>query len=69
MIHERFGGSDKSILLVGHGYSGIGLLKMLLQDELNELPHITNTGIWMVEEQADGSFALKMFNDVPLCSK
>jgi hypothetical protein len=66
MIHERFGGTDQSILLAGHGYSGIGLLKMLLQDELNDLPPIINTGIWMVEEQADGSFKLQIYNDVPL---
>jgi hypothetical protein len=69
MIDERFGGSDKSILLAGHGYSGIGLLRMLLQDELSDFPPITNTGIWMVEEQTDGTFKLKMYNDVPICSE
>jgi broad specificity phosphatase PhoE len=69
MIHERFGGSDKSILLAGHGYSGIGLLKMLMQDDMSEYPPITNTGIWMVEEQDDGSFKLMIYNDVPRCAE
>jgi hypothetical protein len=66
MIQERFGGTDKSILLAGHGFSGRGILTMLLNDDLRGLPNITNTGIWMVEEQPDGTFKLKMFNDVPL---
>ncbi|MDO6623121.1 hypothetical protein Q4509_09670 [Oceanihabitans sp. 1_MG-2023] len=39
---------------------------MLTNDPLNGFPQITNTGIWMVEQQEDGSFQLKMFNDVPL---
>ncbi|MDW5290138.1 histidine phosphatase family protein [Formosa sp. PL04] len=66
MIQERFGGTDKSILLAGHGFSGKGILRMLTKDTLNDLPAITNAGIWMVEEQPNGVFKLMMFNDVPL---
>ncbi len=66
MIQERFGGTNTSILLAGHGFSGLGILRMLLKDELRGFPSITNTGIWMVEEQANGEFKLMMFNDVPL---
>lgn len=66
LILERFGGSDKTILLVGHGSSGMGILRMLTNETLGALPYMTNTGIWMVEEQATGEFELKIFNDVPL---
>jgi hypothetical protein len=66
MIQERFGGTDATILLAGHGFSGKGILRMLTMDKLMDLPAITNTGIWMVEEQANGEFELKMFNDVPI---
>jgi len=66
MIQERFGGTDTTILLAGHGSSGKAVLRMLTNDPLLGFPAITNTGIWMVEEQADGTFKLMMFNDVPL---
>jgi broad specificity phosphatase PhoE len=66
LIQERFGGTDKVILLAGHGSSGKGILRMLTGDALTDLPSITNTGIWMVEEQANGEFKLKMYNDVPI---
>ncbi|MDX2431173.1 MAG: hypothetical protein QNK35_09580 [Bacteroides sp.] len=66
MIQERFGGTDKTILLAGHGSSGKGILRMLTNDPLTDLPSITNTGIWMVEEQANGEFELKMYNHVPI---
>jgi broad specificity phosphatase PhoE len=66
LIQERFGGTDKVILLAGHGSSGKGILRMLTNEPLTDLPSITNTGIWMVEEQANGEFELKMYNDVPI---
>ncbi len=66
MIQERFGGTDKTILLAGHGSSGKGILRLLTGMSLTDLPSITNTGIWMVEEQANGEFVLKMYNDVPI---
>jgi hypothetical protein len=66
MIKKRFGGSDKTILLAGHGSSGKGLLRMLTRNKLSGFPSITNTGLWMVEEQPSGEFKLKMYNDVPL---
>ncbi len=65
MVHQRFGGTDKTILLVGHGTCGKTLLRLLLNDDLKDYPSMTNTGIWMVEEQPDGKFKLKMYNDVP----
>lgn len=57
--------SFKTILLSGHGSSGKAILRMLTNDPLNGFPPITNTGIWMVEKQDNGTFKLKMFNDVP----
>ena len=56
---------DPSILLVGHGTSGRLLLQLLVKKEL-KVPWVENTGIWMVEEQPDGSFELRMFNDEPV---
>ncbi|MDN3663911.1 histidine phosphatase family protein [Algibacter miyuki] len=58
--------SHKTILLSGHGSSGRAVLRMLTKDPLDGFPPITNTGIWMVEQQDDGTFKLKIFNDVPL---
>lgn len=66
MIQERFGGTDTSILLVGHGSSGKGVLRLLTKDELRGFPNITNTGVWMVEEQDGGDFKIKIFNDVTI---
>ena len=65
MLKEKFGGSNKSILLVGHGNAGKALLRLLTNDELKDLDSIVNTGIWMVEEQPDGKFSLKLYNDAP----
>lgn len=66
MIQDRFGDSDQTILLSGHGSSGKAILRMLTKDPLVGFPPISNTGIWMVEEQPDGEFKLMMFNDVPV---
>lgn len=64
MIRERFGGSDKSVLLVGHGSSGRGIVRILTNEV--RYPSLENTGIWMVEEQPNGEFELKIFNDLPV---
>ena len=58
--------SYKTILLSGHGSSGAAVLRMLTNNPLYHFPQITNTGVWMVEQQDDSTFKLKMFNDVPL---
>ncbi len=65
MIQKRFGGTDKTILLVGHGNSGKALLRLLTGTQLADIPSMANTGIWMVEEQPGGQFKLKMYNDAP----
>jgi broad specificity phosphatase PhoE len=63
LIRSRFSGSDKSILLVGHGNSGRRLLSTLLGNRMPPNVVLQNTAIWMVEEQPDHSFALRMLND------
>ena len=67
LIEKRFGGSDKSILLAGHNSAGVSLLKLLLKEAPRGKAQrgIINTGIWMVEQQEDGSYKLKMYNDEP----
>lgn len=65
LIHERRVRGDRSILLVGHAGSGDLLLRMLVKD-VGELPSIKNADLWMAEEQADGHYELKMYNDEPV---
>ncbi|HAF59362.1 MAG TPA: hypothetical protein DCL00_07215 [Opitutae bacterium] len=62
MIEKRFGGTDQSILLAGHGTSGRSLLKLLLKKDSKGIVGFKNTGIWMVEQQDDRSYQLKMYN-------
>lgn len=66
MIQNRFGGSETTILLSGHGSSGKAVARMLTQNPLKGFPGISNTGIWMVEEQPNGKFELLMYNDAPV---
>lgn len=63
MIEKRFGGTDKSILLAGHNSSGVSLLKLLLKKEPENKRGITSSGIWMVEQQKDGTYQLKIYNN------
>ena len=67
LIEERFGGSDQAILLAGHNSAGVSLLKLLLQEAPTGEARrgLSNTGIWMVEQQEDGSYELKMYNNEP----
>jgi broad specificity phosphatase PhoE len=68
MIRERFAGTDKTILLVGHGNSGRALLRRLTNQSLPEIPSMANAELWMVEEQPGGAFQLEVYNDAP-CGK
>jgi broad specificity phosphatase PhoE len=71
LIEERFGGSEKSILLAGHNSAGVSLLKLLIQESPTGEARrgLDNVGIWMVEQQEDGSYELKMYNDQPYMRK
>lgn len=61
-IKQGHAGSDGAVLLVGHGNSGRLLLHLLVKND-GQLPAIDNIGVWMAEEQPDGSFALRTYND------
>ena len=67
LIEKRFGGTDQSILLAGHNSAGVSLLKLLLQEAPTGEARrgLINTGVWMVEQQEDGSYELKLYNDKP----
>lgn len=65
-ILQNYGGQNKSILLVGHGNNGKDLLRLILKDMLDYTEPMSNAKIWMVEQQTDGSFKLKMYNDILL---
>jgi broad specificity phosphatase PhoE len=71
LIKERFSGTENSILLVGHNSAGVSLLKLLLQKAPGGAARvgIDNIGIWMVEEQKDGSFKLQIYNDKPFLNE
>jgi len=63
---KRFGNTGQSVLLVGHGNNGRALLKLLVpKDAAGKGMPIDNTGIWMAEQQPDGTFRLMMLNDKP----
>ena len=61
----KYGGSDKSVLLASHGNIGKDLLRYLINDMMEKTDPIGNTKIWMVEQQSDGFFKLKIYNDIP----
>ena len=65
-VRRQFGGTDQSILLVGHGTAGKYLLWLLTGDRLPLERGLANTGLWMAEEQPDGSFELKLADGAPL---
>lgn len=62
LILERFDGTDQAILLAGHGASGKSIIRRLTNDV--DADSIENTGIWMVEQQSDGTFKRMMYNSV-----
>lgn len=62
LIGKRFEGTDQSILFAGHQISCISLLKLLLQKDSKGIVVFKNTGIWMIEQQDDRSYQLKMYN-------
>lgn len=64
-LKARFAGSNKTVLLVGHGNSGKALLQRLINQKLPPKLVMENVSLWMIEEQADGSFALRLFNNAP----
>lgn len=67
LLRERFAGTDKTVLLTGHGNAGRLFAAELTGDRrvLEEGNHIRNINLWMAEEQPDGTFRLTMFNDSP----
>lgn len=71
VIESRFGGTDKSILLAGHNSSGVSLMKLFIQKTPGGEARkgLDNTGIWMVEQQEDGSYELMMYNDKPFVAE
>ena len=66
LIEKRFGGSDKSILLVSHGNLGCLLLEALTGNKDLLTTNLLNTSLWMAEEQPDHTFKLRLLNDQPV---
>jgi len=68
-VRTEFGGTEKSILLVGHGTAGRYFLQLLTGDEETTKLPFQNIGLWMAEQQPDGSFKLVLANDKPVASR
>jgi len=67
MVKKRWGGTEKSVLLVGHANNGRELLISFNPKYRGDARVILdNTRLWMMEEQPDGSFRLLMVNSQPL---
>lgn len=67
LLRARFGGTDKTVLLVGHGNSGRLLANVLTGEPrvMDDGHHIPNAVMWLAEEQPDGTFRLAVYNDEP----
>ena len=65
-LRREFGGTDKSILLVGHGTAGAHLLRYLTGDDYPLKTGLKNASLWLAEEQPDGTFRLTLANSAPL---
>jgi phosphohistidine phosphatase SixA len=66
-----YGGTNKSVLLVGHTVAGQQFLKVLVHNEhifdrgSRYESGIGNTQMWMAEQQPNGSFKVMILNDKP----
>jgi broad specificity phosphatase PhoE len=65
-IRREFGGTDKSILLVGHGTAGRHFLHFLTGDSRPLKEGLKNAALWLAEEQPDGTFRLTLANSEPI---
>ena len=64
LIRQRFGGTDKTILIVGHTNAGSNFLHALTAS--TEKPFtLLNARLWLAEEQPDGTFKITLANDKP----
>lgn len=64
MIRARSRDGGSSMLLVGHGNSGLLLLRALVKNKVTlGKETIKNAALWMAEEQPDGEFRLMIWND------
>lgn len=64
-LRKQFGGTSKAILLVGHENSGTNFLRVLTGDYKRDIS-IDNTGLWLAEEQTDGTFRITLANGKPV---
>ncbi len=62
LLRERFAGTGKSVLVVGHGNAGQRLIQLLRGREPEEGPPLANARLTHLAEQADGRFELAGLN-------
>ncbi|MDR1789502.1 MAG: histidine phosphatase family protein [Opitutaceae bacterium] len=63
-LRAAFAGTDKTVLLSGHGNNGKCLLRLMVPNHPRLARyHPKNTALWMVEEQPGGAFALRLLDD------
>ena len=63
-LRARFGTNDVTVLLVGHGTAGETLIRSLLGNPTWS-GGLQNAKLWMAQEQPNGKFELRLFNNAP----
>ena len=63
-ILDLYSGTNKTVLLAGHGGSGKAILKLLTKKESagSARSGMRNAQLWMVEQQTDDSFQIQLYN-------
>lgn len=68
-IRDRFGGTGKTVLLVGHGINGSLVLAALLGRELKTTIRLDNGEDTILEERPDGTWRLVQVNGRPVAKR
>ena len=64
-IVETWGGTDATVLLVGHACNGARVLESLLGIALDGRFQHHNTGMTFIEQKQDGDFIMRFMNRIP----
>jgi len=63
LIHERFAGTGKKVLMVSHYHTGSRLMTALLGEHAPRFIRPANAGLAHLQEAEDGTFRLRLLND------
>jgi len=63
LLRERTGAKPMTVLLVGHGNSGLTLVRQLTRKPAFSAMHLKNTWMWLARETPGGAFELLRYNE------